>query len=199
MVLRAIIIGVVDALDARPAVQIFLDLRATALVGGGGVLVEQHAAIAFRHRAIGGIHLAGGEIVKPRAAQIIGPGLFGRMHVAPEAVQIDQPRAKGRQASCQFRTTGRAQRHGGVGVGKPRAAVQQPVKVGGLDRDAKGVAPCEHVDHVIDPDHADIVLRDGFGGKSHHAPSVRVSRAGSAQRCKPPCPHASRNAPALAG
>ena len=200
MVLCPIVIGMVDALDARTPVQIGLDPGAGAAVLGGHILMKQHAAIAFWHRAVGGIHLAGGEIVEPRPAQVIGPGLFRRQNLAPEAVEIDQPGAERRQPGGEFRPTGRAEGDRRIGVAKAHPGVQQAVKVRGLDRNPEGVAPGEDVDHVIDPDDADVVPGDGVSRKAHQGPpSVSRSRAGSAQRRGVPSPHPSRSAPRLAG
>jgi hypothetical protein len=94
VVLRSVIVGMVHALDARTAIQVGVHALALAPVVGRRFLVEQDAAVVLGHRLVVRIHLARGEGVEPRAAQVVLPGLFGPVLIAPEPVEIDQPRAE---------------------------------------------------------------------------------------------------------
>ncbi len=170
VITTAVILGVVDPGDPRPLVKVVMRPAPTPLFHRLGILVKQDTAVVARHRLVVGVGLAGGKGAKPGPAQIEGPACRGRQHIAPEAVEIDQPGAERRQAGGKLGPARGAQRHRGIGVGKAGAVGHQPVDVGGLDRDAKRLAPGEDINHVVDPDDADIARAGGIRIKAHAAP-----------------------------
>jgi len=202
VILTAVVIGRVHPADTGSAIQIGTDLRSPVPVHGRRVFVKENPAIAFRHWPIGRVHLAGGEGIEPRPAQVIGPGLFRGHHLPPETVEVHEASAEGRQAGGDLGPARGAEGDSRVAVGETHAPAHQPVKVRGPDRDAERIPPGEDIDHVIDPDDADIVAPDAVGAEAH--PPVTFSRAGSAQRCRvwssgPGLAQASRRAPRFAG
>jgi hypothetical protein len=176
VILRPVIVGMVHALDARTLVQIGVHALAFALVVGRRFLVKEDAAVVLGHGLVVGIHLARGEIVEPRAAQVVLPRLLGPVDIAPEPVEIDQPRAEGRDAGRQLRAAGRAERHRGIGIGEARRAGHETVEIGGLDPQPEGIPPGVDVDQVIDPDQADMAL---LRGMEHLRPPPRGGSAGA--------------------
>ena len=73
MVICAVVIRVVHPGNARPRIQIGMDLAALAGFLGRDILVEQQAPVVLGHRLVVRIGLAGGEGMEPRAAQVMDP------------------------------------------------------------------------------------------------------------------------------